>query len=291
MHTSFTTAAAGVLLTALAVSPSRSGTTDETGVIARADSGLARLVQMHRDIRDIHPLLARLCPVAVLEGDTLFIFDSDPSGSSYRFQKKEPVPFPMQKGIRASFPLSSNGNRPTCVVSPEVFDSRGGLATMFHEFIHCAQALSVENPLKQTLHVAQAAMEAKDYSWEINRRFPYRDSSFAEAYTRFLLALAGSDSSALARSGRVLRTCLTQDDFEYLVWVEWKEGFARWIENKIRKRYSLEPNLAGKDQPYDRVTLYYGGEKSIDYLALHNGGGIPDIGALFAALVALCGGT
>jgi hypothetical protein len=288
---SFMTAAAVVLLACPAISTMPSGMQDGGGVIARADSALARLVQMHREIKDIHPLLARLHPVAVLEGDTLFIFDCDSTGSSYRFQKKEPVPFPMQKGIRASFPLSSNDNKPTCVVSPDVFDSRGGLATMFHEFIHCSQALTVENSLKQTLHVANSAMEAKDYSWEINRRFPYGDSAFTRAYARFLLALGGGDSAALAQSGRDLRKRLTQDDFEYLVWVEWKEGFARCIENKIRKRYGLEPNLAGKDPPYDRVTFYYGGEKCIDYLALRNGGEIPDLRKLFAALFALCGGS
>lgn len=153
----------------------------------------------------------------------------------------------MQKGIRASFPLSSNGNRPTCVVSLDVFDSREGYATMFHEFVHCSQALTCENSLKQGLHVARAAMEAKDYSWEINHRFVYRDSTFAEAYTRFLQALEGGNSGALQQSGR--------------------------------------------DQPYDRVTFYYGGEKCITYIARRHGGGIPDVSELFTELSALPGGN
>jgi hypothetical protein len=216
-------------------------------IIAGVDSALGRLVQMHQEVKEIHPFLARLHPVAVLEGDTLFIFDFDTTGDLYRFQQKVPVPFPMQKGIRASFPLSSNGNRPTCVVSLDVFDSREGYATMFHEFVHCSQALTCENSLKQGLHVARAAMEAKDYSWEINHRFVYRDSTFAEAYTRFLQALEGGNSGALQQSGR--------------------------------------------DQPYDRVTFYYGGEKCITYIARRHGGGIPDVSELFTELSALPGGN
>ena len=114
----------------------------------------------------------------------------------------------MQQGIRASFPLSTYGNVPTCVVSPEVFDTREGYATIFHEFVHCAQALSCENSLKQTLHVARAAFAAKDYSWEINRQFPYGDSGFVGAYSRFLGSLRAGDARGIRNSAREMKqTC------------------------------------------------------------------------------------
>ena len=256
---------------------------------ANVDTALGLLIQMHRQIRGIHPTLGSLHPIAVLEGDSLFIFDADSAGTAYRFQRSEHVPFPMQKGIRASFPLAGYGNTPTCVVSSEVFDSPGGYATVFHEFVHCSQALTGENDLKQELHVARAAAAARDYSWEINHPFPYNDTAFIAAYAGFLHAPGDHDSLAVLQSARDLKRCLAQDDIEYMVWVEWKEGFARYIENIIRLQFRLAPNLAGRDRPFDRVTFYYGGEQLISYIAARHGGTLPDLRALFRELLALHG--
>ena len=261
------------------------GPLSDEQIIAGADTALGRLVLMHREIRDISPALEGLYPVAVLEGDSLYIFDVDPTGTAYRFQRKTPVPFPMTKGIRASFPLSSYDNKPTCVVSREVFDTKEGLATIFHEFVHCFQAHTCENDLKLGLHVARAAMEAHDYSWEINRRFPYGDSTFARAYAGFIVSLGEGNPGKVQRSVNALRGILAPDDYEYMVWVEWKEGFARTIENRIRLRYALEPNTAGREQPYDRVAFYYGGEKYITYIAARSGNGMPEIRGLFAEML------
>jgi hypothetical protein len=280
---------AGAVVSLLLISSrafSQSGTLSDERVIANVDSALGRLMQMQREIKDIHPFLARVHPVAVVEGDVLFIFDIDSTGTSYRYQRKEPIPFPMEKGIRASFPLFSYGNRPSCIVSREVFDSLKGYATIFHEFIHCTQALTCENSLKQELHVAQAAAAARDYSWEINHRFPYKDSEFVEAYSKFLRALEDRDARALLQAARDMKHRLAQDDYEYMVWVEWKEGFARYIENKIRLRYNLEPNLAGREQPFDRVTFYYGGERFMTYLAGRHRGIFPDVKELFGEMLA-----
>jgi hypothetical protein len=287
MHISI--AGALFLLLTSAADP-QSGTRSDEQVLAGADTALGRLVQMHGEIRDISPALAGLYPVAVLEGDSLFIFDVDSAGTAYRFQRKTPVPFPMTKGIRASFPLSSYDNKPTCVVSSEVFGTKGGMATIFHEFVHCFQARTCENDLKLGLHVARAAVEAHDYSWEINRRFPYGDSAFVRAYAGFMLSLGEGNPGKVQRSADALRGILAPDDYEYMVWVEWKEGFARTIENRIRHRYALEPNTAGREQPYDRVAFYYGGEKYITYIAGRSGAGIPEIRALFAEMLAPPGG-
>ncbi len=205
--------------------------TPDSAVIATVESSLQKLTQMHEEIRDIHSFLSRLHPIAVVEGGSLFIFDADSLGQVYKFQKKEPVPFPMDKGIRASFPLASFGGRPTCVVSREVFDSTKGYATIFHEFIHCTQYLTCENQLKQGLQITQAAASAKNYSWEINHPFPYGDAGFVREYTNQLRALAEHDSGTAVQIRRDLKRRLPQIDYEYMVWVEWKEGLARFIEN------------------------------------------------------------
>jgi hypothetical protein len=95
-----------------------------------------------------------------------------------------------------------------------------------------------------------------------------------------------SDEQVIANVDSALGR-LVRDDYEYMVWVAWKEGFARYIENRIRRRYGLEPNLGGREQPFDRVTFYNGGEKLITYLAAQRGGKFPDVRELFGEMFAL----
>ena len=82
-------------------------------------------------------------------------------------------------------------------------------------------------------------------------------------YAGFLEAVARQDTGAAFQNRRSLKQHLSEIDHEYLVWVEWKEGFARFIENEIRSRYGIEANEGGKDAPYNRVTFYFGGERFI----------------------------
>lgn len=261
------------------------GKLSDSDIISKVDKALQKLTQMHQEIRDIHPSLLLLHPIAVVEADSLFIFDVDSSHQRYTFREKEPVPFPMEKGIRASFPLASYGGKPTCVVSREVFDSLKGYATIFHEFIHCTQYLTCENRLKQELQIAQEAARAKNYSWEINYSFPYQDAEFVKAYSRLLLELADHDTGTVLHMRRDLKQRLRQIDYEYMVWVEWKEGFARFIENEIRSRIGIEANRSGNEQPYNRVTFYYGGEEFIRFLMHHDREQFLDIEALFKRMV------
>jgi len=70
-------------------------------------------------------------------------------------------------------------------------------------------------------------------------------------------------------------------DHEYMVWQEWKERFARLIENKIRTNLKLKENNYGCKRPYTRVTFYYGGAKFINYLSKKNPELYLDIEMLF----------
>lgn len=47
--------------------------------------------------------------------------------------------------------------------------------------------------------------------------------------------------------------------YEYMVWQEWKEGFARVIENRIRDRLGLPQNAGGSSSLLIR-TVFSGGE-------------------------------
>jgi len=253
--------------------------------VAHADSALARLVQLHRAIRDIHPFLARLQPIAIVRGDTLYVFDADSSGARYVLKAKGPEPFPMPKGIRASFPLSSYGDRPSCIVSPEALDDFSGLPTIFHEFIHCAQFQTVEPRLKERLLVAREAARKNDFSWELNHPFPYQDAQFVKDYGAFLDALAQADAARISAAIDLLKKHLARTDYEYLVWQEWKEGFARYVENRIRARLGIAANVGGSAVPYDRVTFYCGGEMFIACLVRQDPSLLTDMERLFARML------
>ena len=83
-----------------------SGEVPDQTIISEVDTALHQLITMQKDIKDLHPFLNQFHPIAIVENDHLYIFDFDPLSKKYQYQKKEPVPFPMPEGIRASFPLS-----------------------------------------------------------------------------------------------------------------------------------------------------------------------------------------
>jgi hypothetical protein len=74
-----------------------------------------------------------------------------------------------------------------------------------------------------------------------------------------------------------------------MVWVEWKEGFARFIENEIRSRYGIEANHSGEEPPYNRVTFYYGGEMFIRFLNRDDRERLRDVEELFKRMFTFVG--
>ena len=231
------------------------------------NEGLQKIFEIQRKIKSIHPFLENLFPVVIVEENTFFIFDLDSSGNEYSFVKKAPTPMPIPKGIRAAFPLPSYEGKPCCIVSGDVFESLEGYAVIFHEFMHCNQFLICEERLKSNMEVAK---ESGDPSWEVNYPFPYEDSTFTKIYSNFLKSLEQDDSKGINRYREKLKETLKKKDFEYMVWQEWKEGFARLIENRIRRKLGLEENHYGKEKPYNRITFYVGGSKFISFLTKQN---------------------
>jgi len=155
-------------------------------------------------------------------------------------------------------------------VHQDIFNSLAGYVTVFHEFMHCNQFLLCEEKIKNELLIAQKALAANDYMWELNHKFPYNDSIFIDYYSHFLSALDEGDESGIKYIRVQLNQYLTPIDYEYMIWQEWKEGFARFIENKIKHNLNLVKNIYGCEKPFNRVTFYYGGEKFIGYLASKN---------------------
>ena len=183
--------------------------------------------------------------------------------------------------LRASFPLDFYGNRTACVTSGDAFESLDGYILIFHEFIHCSQWESCELRIKQNLGIAQKAAAEKNDMWELNHPFPFDKEKFRDNYSSLLLAWEANNASEFFKLRKELKRTLSQDDFEYMVWQEWKEGFARFIENKIRNKLDVEENHFGRGEPSSRIAFYEGGAAFIEFLTSRQPSLLEDIESLF----------
>jgi hypothetical protein len=245
-------------------------------------------LDLQQEIADLHPLLERVFPIALVEDGQFHVFDANTESGlerrRYTFVLQAPTPMPIPQGVRAAFPLTCYGNRPACVVTGDVFDSTEGYATVFHEFVHCQQWEICEARLKQTLGIARQAKAENDVMWELNYPFPYDNPRFVETYAALLDAAQGRRLDDMQASRRRLRKTLDHGDWEYMVWQEWKEGLARYIENQIQGRLGLRENHGGQEPPFDRVAFYEGGSRLIAALGRHEPELLHDIEALFHRL-------
>lgn len=244
---------------------------------------LDRISELHDITKQIHPALENVYPVAIAEEGQFFIFEPD-TNNIYRFVKQTAITSMVPKGIRAAYPLQENNNKMTCVVTGEVFDSLDGYAIIFHEFVHCAEFATVELKLKNNLEIYKQAMEKGDWMWELNYPFPYTKKEFTEAYAFFLSTMIQNDLEAASEIRKNLRLLLSKEEYSYMIWVEWKEGFARWVENKVRNKFEIKENHTGGIEPFNRVTFYEGGSQLIELIFNSNPQVVQDLEKLYESI-------
>lgn len=242
---------------------------------------LGMLIEMQDGIRELHPLYVSRYPVTIVEDNCFRIYDVISGGSSYEPVRTEPCPFPIPKGIRAVFPLDSYNGKISAVVTGEVFDTKAGYVEILHEFVHCAQFNGCEIVLKGQLEIAQKYAILNDSMWEINHNFPYREPAFEDLYSINMEALAQLDYTRALVCRKQFKHVLDSADLEYLLWQEWKEGFARYLENRINNTLGLEENHHGRKVPYSREAFYESGSRWIGLVEGENPGAAADMGRLF----------
>jgi hypothetical protein len=250
-------------------------------MLSKWTNQMQKVFEVQKCILDVHPLLSKIFPIAVVEDDQFFIFDTHPTKNQYRFIKQAQTPMTFPPRIRAAFPMACYDSRMACVVTKDVFDSDSGYVTIFHEFIHCQQNEICEPKIKNTLKIAQKAQEAQDHTWELNHPFPYDAREFITCYNAFLARIYENDINNVLATRKKLKQILRSEDYEYMVWQEWKEGFARLIENKIKRKLGLKENHGGTALPFTRVLFYEGGAQYIEHLSNQNPKLITDIEHLF----------
>jgi len=247
----------------------------------------SRLIELHRQVSPVHQALGRLHPIAIVDEDVFLVFDLKPGEEIYSYQKQIPLPMPVPEGVRAAFPLEDYQGKMACVVTPSVFDSLEGYVCILHEFVHCYQFETCEQDLKMTLDVARHAQETGNFMWEIEHPFPYQTLEFDRSYENLLCGIREKDRSLISEAHQGLRDYLGRHDFEYMIWQEWKEGFARWVENRVKRKIGLPENIKGSEPPYSRVSFYAGGEALIQYLWAVDKTIIDDLRVLFKEMITL----
>jgi len=231
------------------------------------EKDLNKILEIRKSIEDIHPLFEKLYPIAVYDQGLLYIYNVE--GSRYFLSKVVDAPEWIPEEVLAAFPLQENNGKMTCVVYSGVFGSISELVSVFHEFVHCYQFETCEQELKSQLSISRRYMETGKYDWELTHNFPYENRDFVKTYREFLTSSRAS-LEEIKRIRRILREILGREDFEYMVWQEWKEGFARYIENLVRVKLGLKEVHTVLKEPYDRTIFYEGGSRIIAVLVRKN---------------------
>lgn len=244
------------------------------------EASLQKIVKVHNEIKSFYKVLEHLQPIAIAENGNFYIFDAD-ENSNYKFEKNVPCTFTIPKRIRAAMPLEGYGLKSVCVVTGDAFDNPEDYIVIFHEFVHCVQFQTVESKLKENLEVYKEEMGKNNYMWEIAYNFPYEKEDFVKTYGDFLNALDKKDAEGIKTARGKLKVILSNKEYEYMTWQEWKEGYARFIENKLQKYFNYKINEYGKEGPYNRVTFYEGGAKYITYITENGFAPVNDLESLY----------
>ncbi len=215
-------------------------------------------------VRDLHPSLQALQPIAIVDEKHVYLYE--PSEGGYHLRKVWSRPDYLHDNLLSAFPLKENNFKITCVVGFKAVKDLEGMVFILHEFVHCFQFNTVEMELRERLEINKYYMERKKYDWELTHSFPYHNEKIRRLYIDFVNSIISKRYKDVSTIRFRLKELLSKMDYEYMVWQEWKEGFARYIENLIRERMGLKRQIYKSEAPFNRVTFYFGGEELIRYL-------------------------
>lgn len=190
----------------------------------------------------------------------------EPVKDGYQLIKSCDKPDNFPEDILAALPLKENDFKVTCVLGKKAIQGLEGMVFILHEFVHCYQYNTIELELKNKLKINRYYMEKKEYDWELSHPFPYDDEAIKNLYFDFIESASSGRYHRVPILRRRLKEILREMDYEYMVWEEWKEGFARYIENLIREKVGLKINSYTSGIAFNRLAFYAGGEALIKYL-------------------------
>jgi len=231
---------------------------DDNALIERQITFMDNIIKMHDTLKNIHISLEKLYPIAVVNNGYFFIFDINELGTKYEFKHKAKTDLSDDVDWLAAFDLESYDGKFAAIIGKNILENSENYVFIFHEFVHCYQGETVENDIKSNLTIFKEEMAKQNYSWEINYPFPFNDEYFINKTLEL--------SDDFVNYHNDMRAYLKKTEFEYMIWQEWKEGFARYVENLVRKELGLQLNATISRQPFDRVHFYDIGSKYIEML-------------------------
>lgn len=254
----------------------------EKDIALKYSNKFEALLKLQDKVKSIHPLLSEHFPIAIVEDKQLHIFEY--KKGSYSLSHIEPDTMDIPVGIRAAFPLECMQNQAAVVVTGEVFNAVSEQVIIFHEFVHCYQYHTCEMQLREHIDLAKRSVNTSNYSWELDYPFPYSDYQYIEITRSLFESLDKKDDKLIGSTRRKLKECLTTEQVDYMVWQEWKEGFARYIENQVKSFLGINLNHGGRDEPYRRTTFYEMGSQFIKLIVQASPGSLYRIEELYYAL-------
>ncbi|MCT4685926.1 hypothetical protein [Vallitalea sp.] len=242
-------------------------------------SYLDNVSRIQLEMQAIHPLYKRNYPLIIVKDDEGYIYDKK-DHESYCFIKKFRFSIHVLDDIAACFCLNDYYNKFCCFIGYELLDKEIFPILCLHEMVHCYQGVEAEEELKKKLMI----YDENSPMWEVDYPFNYGDKNFVKLFDEYLYSLSNEDISQVIEKRKTLLDNLNDDDREFIIWQEWKEGLARFLENRAREHIGIKNNIKGAKKPYSRISFYRSGDLIISYICKHKPQLTKDIRRLFEVL-------
>ena len=242
---------------------------------------IKKVCELHEKIENINVSLKTLQPIAIVDNNIFYVFDINKQINEYEFIMEYPTPMPVPENVLAAFPLDFYDGKSTAVISANVLENPDNYIFVYHEFVHCYQWNTFEQKIRQKLKIEKQQKQKNNYTWEINYPFPYEDNYFITLTKELSNVPKEQAFEIYVTYHQKVKAHLNEIDYEYMIWQEWKEGFARYIENLARTKLGLMQNHTDLSPQYDRVCFYEVGSKYIKALIENNNTLSIDLEALY----------
>ena len=228
---------------------------------------LKEIINLHQQIKHIDLSLEKLHAVAIVKHDTFYVFDYNRTKKVYELVYEKHMPgLQIPDKVLASFPLDFYNMKAAAVISEDALTSLEKQIFVFHEFVHCYQYENGETELKEALGIYKKYKKENNPMWEIKHPFPYDNADFSRRINSLAGAYNAPDEKKILGIYGELKNTLSDFDYEYMIWQEFKEGYARYVENNIRQFLKIQPNDSYPKAPFTRALFYWMGSRHISFI-------------------------
>ncbi len=196
---------------------------------------LSNVISNYKKINKLYPFFNKLYPIGIAEFNTISIYEYNEITNRYEYAKKVTMKKNFSDRTAASFPVQEFKYKACCILGKEIVKSKINMIYVFHEFVHCYQYENYEMLIKKELNIDKMM-------WDIYYNFDYSNKYFIKYYLKSVLLLEQNMVNDSILMKQELFEKLNLNDIKYITFYEWKEGYARYYENTIRKDFGIKEN-------------------------------------------------